>query len=73
MCVCSSGYRQLATVLSILADSGANILTIEHDKLAAGLNPNETKVHIACEVAGKPHAEAVLDELKNHGYEVELD
>ena len=63
----------LVQILSILADSGANILTIEHDKLAAGLNPNETKVHIACEVGGKAHGQAVLDELKNHGYEVELD
>jgi len=63
----------LVQVLSILADSGANILTIEHDKLAAGLNPNETKVHIACEVAGKTHGQAVVDELRNHGYEVALD
>ena len=63
----------LVQVLGILADSRANILTIEHDKLAAGLNPNETKVHIACEVAGKAHGQAVLDELRNHGYEVELD
>ena len=63
----------LVQLLGILADGGANILTIEHDKLAAGLNPNETKVHIACEVGGKAHAEAVLDELKNHGYEVELN
>ena len=63
----------LVQVLNILAGSGANILTIEHDKLAAGLNPNETKVHIACEVGGKAHGQAVLDELKNHGYEVELN
>ena len=63
----------LVHVLSILADCTANILTIEHDKLAAGLNPNEIKVHIACEVGGKAHGQAVLDELKNHGYEVELD
>jgi threonine dehydratase len=63
----------LVQVLGILAGSGANILTIEHDKLAAGLNPNETKVHIACEVGGKSHGQAVLDELKNHGFEVRLD
>ena len=63
----------LVQILSILAESGANILTIEHDKLAAGLNPNETKVHIACEVGGKAHGQAVLDELKNHGFEVELN
>ncbi len=63
----------LVQVLEILAGSGANILTIEHDKLAAGLNPNETKVHIACEVGGREHGEAVLAELRKHGYEVELD
>ncbi len=62
----------LVQLLSILADSGANILTIEHDKLAAGLNPNETKVHIACEVGGREHADAVLDAVRQHGYEVEL-
>ena len=62
----------LVTMLSILADSGANILTIEHDKLGAGLNPNEVYVHIAVEVGGKAHAQAVLDELRNHGYAVEV-
>ncbi len=62
----------LVQLLSILADGGANILTIEHDKLAAGLNPNETKVHIACEVGGRAHGQAILDEVKNHGYEIEL-
>ena len=62
----------LVTMLGILADSGANILTIEHDKLGAGLNPNEVYVHIAVEVGGKAHAQAVLDELRNHGYAVEV-
>ena len=63
----------LVQLLGILADSSANVLTIEHDKLSAGLNPNEIKVHIACEVGGRDHAEAVLRELKNHGYEIELN
>ena len=62
----------LVQMLGILADSGANILTIEHDKLGAGLNPNEVYVHIAVEVGGKAHAQAVLDELRNHGYAVEV-
>lgn len=63
----------LVNLLGILADGGANVLTIEHDKLAAGLNPNEIKVHIACEVGGQAHAQTVLDELKNHGYDIELN
>ena len=63
----------LVQILSILADSGANILTIEHDKLAAGLKPDETSVHIACEVGGKAHGDAVLKALREQGYEVEVN
>ena len=50
----------LVQMLSVLAEQNANILTIEHDKLAAGLKPDETSVHIACEVGGKAHGDNVL-------------
>lgn len=63
----------LVQLLNVLASSGANILTIEHDKLSAGLNPNETSVHIACEVGGKAHGDAVLESIRERGYQVELD
>jgi len=63
----------LAQMLNVLAEAGANILTVQHDKLHAGLNPNETTVHVACEVGGKAHGSSVMDELKNHGYQVELE
>ena len=63
----------LVQLLNVLADAGANILTVEHDKLMLGLNPNETYVRVACEVGGKTHGSMVISELKNHGYQVELD
>ena len=63
----------LVQLLNVLADAGANILTVEHDKLMLGLNPNETYVRVACEVGGKAHGNMVISELKNHGYQVELD
>ena len=63
----------LVQMLGVLADLGANVLTVEHDKLSAGLNPNETSVHVACEVGGKDHADAVLAELRKLNYMVELD
>ena len=63
----------LVQMLGVLADSGANVLTVEHDKLSPGLNPNETSVHVACEVGGKEHADAVLAQLRTLGYMVELD
>ena len=63
----------LVQMLSVLAQNNANILTIEHDKLAAGLKPDETSVHIACEVGGKAHGDAVLKALREQGYEVEVN
>jgi len=63
----------LVQLLNVLAGTGANVLTVQHDKLMLGLNPNETYVRIACEVGGKAHGKAVVSELKNHGYPVEID
>ena len=63
----------LVQMLGVLAQNNANILTIEHDKLAAGLKPDETSVHIACEVGGKEHGDAVLKALREQGYEVEIN
>ena len=42
----------LVQLLNVIADAGANIMTIEHDKLNPSLLPNETSVHIACDVGG---------------------
>ena len=63
----------LVQLLTVLAKAGANVLTVQHDKLMLGLNPNETYVRIACEVGGKAHGSLVMSELKNHGYQVESD
>lgn len=62
----------LVKLLNVIADSGANILSIEHDKLTEGLNPNETTVHIACEVGDKDHADKLFNNIKNNGYKLEV-
>ena len=59
-------------MLGVLAGAGANILTVQHDKLSAGLTPNETYVHVACEVGGPEHGNAVIGSLKACGYMIEL-
>lgn len=58
----------LVQMLNILAESSANVLTVEHDKLNMELNPNETTVHVACEVGGLEHGRLVLEKLKSKGY-----
>ncbi len=63
----------LVQLLNIISRAGANILTVEHDKLSARLNPNETDVHIACEVGGEAHGRLIIEQLKAGGYAVELD
>ncbi len=62
----------LVQLLNIIADAGANILTVEHDKLNPMLNPNETIVRIACEVGGQSHGDRLISHLNDRGYEVKL-
>lgn len=62
----------LGGLLNDVAALGANILSVEHDRLSAGLNPNETNVHIACEVGGEAHGKNVVAELKNKGYQLNI-
>ncbi len=63
----------LISLLSIIAKDGANVLTVEHDKLVLGLNPNETSVHIACEVGGKDHSARLLKDIEAAGFTVEIE
>jgi len=62
----------LVQLLNIIADAGANVLTVDHDKLNFGLNPNETIVRIACEVGGKAHGDALVKAMEESGYIVKL-
>lgn len=63
----------LSRLLNDVAALGANILSVEHDRLSAGLNPNETNVHIACEVGGEAHGKNVVAELKKKGYNLDIN
>ena len=63
---------QLVKLLNIIADAGANVLTVEHDKLTKGLNPNETTVHIACEVGGEEHSKKLFDAITGNGYKLDI-
>lgn len=58
----------LLELLKVIAENGANILKIEHDKMIHGINPNEINVHIDCEVGGKEHGDKLIEAIKatNH-------
>ena len=63
----------LGKLLNDIAALGANILSVEHDRLTAGLNPNEIDVHVSCEVGDKAHGDRVRGQLIQSGYHVKID
>lgn len=60
----------LVRLLNIIAGAGANILKVEHDKLNAALGPNETAVHVACEVGGEAHGLQLVEQVRAGGFAV---
>ena len=63
----------LVQLLNVIAEAGANILTVQHDKLREGLEANETTVRIACEVGGEEHGKSLLSAIRGRGFAVEQD
>jgi len=54
----------------ILAEAGANIVMVQHDRLSADLDLNDAILHIACEVTGAEHGRKVKEKLEQNGYRV---
>ncbi|MEG1789611.1 MAG: threonine ammonia-lyase [Oscillospiraceae bacterium] len=63
----------LMRLLQIVADAGANIMTIGHDRLCPTLSPSEILVHIACEVGGETHGKSVISILEQNAYKVVIE
>jgi threonine dehydratase len=60
----------LATLLAELADAGANVLEVEHDRTTTSLHIGEVEVRLQLETRGIEHAESVLGRLRERGYHV---
>jgi threonine dehydratase len=60
----------LARLLTELADAGANVLEVEHDRTSTTLHIGEVEVRLQLETRGVEHAEAVLSRLRERGYHV---
>jgi threonine dehydratase len=61
----------LARLLGELAEQGANVLEVVHERTSVSLNVDEVEVHVQLETRGPEHAEAVLTRLREHGYRVD--
>ena len=62
----------LAELLSLVAESRANLLSLEHVREAIPLHVHETGVELTLQIRGPKHSEEVLSALTAAGYEVSL-
>lgn len=60
----------LARLLAELAEAGANVLEVEHDRTTSTLHIGEVEVRLQLETRGLTHAENVLSRLREQGYQV---
>ena len=61
---------RLAKLLTNFADSGANLIEVEHVRDGVSLHVRETGIQIVLEVKGRDHAEQVLKNARDMGYEL---
>ena len=61
----------LARLLGELAEQGANVLEVVHERTAKFLSVDEVEVQVQLETRGPDHAQSVLGRLAEHGYRVD--
>jgi threonine dehydratase len=62
----------LAALLGYIADLGANVLEVSHDRLGPSLRVDEVEVVLQVETRGPEHCADVKEKLKTAGYTVEF-
>ena len=60
----------LARLLSVVGDSGANVLEVAHERISPLLSVDEVDVMLQLETRGAEHSDAVLSALRAQGYRV---
>jgi threonine dehydratase len=62
----------LAEVSGVIADRGANIHDVRHDRSVEDLDVGEAYLVFQVETAGAEHAAGIVEDIAAHGYEVEV-
>jgi len=60
----------LVSLLTEIADAGANVVEVAHERVLPALHVDEVVVHLQLETRGAEHAEAVLARVREHGFVV---
>ena len=69
-CVIPDRPGGLARLLAELADSGANVLEVAHERTSTTLHIGEVEVRLQLETRSREHADAVQSALREHGWAV---
>ena len=64
---------ELARLLAQLAELGANVLDVEHQRTGPKLHLDEVEVALQLETRGETHCAEVLAGLRNAGYSLSVD
>lgn len=58
---------------SAIAQCGANVIMVQHDRLNIGLSFGEAILRVACEVSSRQHGEQLVSSLEAVGYRVSVE
>ena len=61
---------ELSTLSTVLADRGANVRHVRHDRAVEDLRVGEAYLVFEVAAAGREHAGQLIDEIRDRGYEV---
>lgn len=59
---------ELASLLTLIADEGANVLTVEHSRTGQHLHLGEVEIALSVETRGETHCEQLLAALRRAGH-----
>jgi len=62
---------ELALLLGVLGESGANLLDVEHKRTGKELHVDEVEVDLQVETRGSEHSDAVVEALQRSSYPVQ--
>ena len=61
----------LARLLEAVGETGASVVDVQHVRDAVDLHVSETGVELILETRGSEHTDRIVDELQEHGYEIQ--
>ncbi|MDR0469988.1 MAG: threonine ammonia-lyase [Peptococcaceae bacterium] len=64
--------RQLSSFLGILSETGANVLSVHHDRDNIDTDVGKCVVDVSLETRGPDHAEQICETLRRSGYVIHL-